>query len=305
MQKVPFLHTGKILNMQNPYGAIIRPMPVGAPVYDDIFTGTEQPINWKEYLPPRERQYNTPFCVTFSCLNCQEAVARKESIELNLSDRYLGVISKTTKQGNDLHTVAEMFRTQGVVKETDCPWRDNWLTDLKYWNNVFDLSDVPQDSRKYKGGDHSFILDKKLVPRALHYSPIQLAVGIGSNWETETVIKNPAKIIAYHAVTCYDINEEGYFFQDSIGKEFKQLSPDYRIEAAKSFRLLPSNWRETQMKIVKTSDSDKLYILQGSKAIHVFSMATLEVLGLLDLPIEIISADDLKKYQQETIGLLK
>ena len=243
-------------NMQNPYGLILKPQPIGSPTYDILFgeKGEAEPINWKQYLSPRERQYNVPFCVSFSCLNCQEAIANKENLHINLSDRDLGVISKTTKEGNDMHTVAETFRTLGVVKETDCPWRDNWLTDLSHWNDIFNLSDIPADARMYKGGDHSFIYSKDLIKSALAYSPIQLAVAVGDNWETDDPITNPKNIRAYHAITCYWYSEaEGYFFQDSCGAEWKRLSPDYKINGAKSFRLLPNNWRDlqTMLKLVK------------------------------------------------------
>ena len=286
---------------KNPYGCIITKNPIGAPVYDVIFKGEAEPTNWKQYLCPRERQYNWPFCVTFSCLNCQEAVANKEGIQLNLSDRYLGVISKTSKQGNDLHNVAETFRTVGVVKENDCPWRDDWLSDIKHWDNAFDLWDIDPNARRYYGGDHSFIYDKNLVSRALHYSPIQLAVAVGANWETENPIKNPDKILAHHAITAYWIDDTGYYFQDSCGKEFKTLSPDYRIEGAKSFRLLPNNWREIMYRLVQVEGNDKIYLLQGSRAIHLFSGATREILGFKDQEPEKITQEELDKYVYETI----
>jgi len=85
---------------QNPYGLIPRdPLP-GQAVYNRIFAGAGgagASKDWRGILPPRERQYSIPFCVSFSRTNCAEAKAKEAGIDVNLSDRELGVISGTTK----------------------------------------------------------------------------------------------------------------------------------------------------------------------------------------------------------------
>ena len=219
--------------------------------YELVFgVAAEEPINWRPWLPPRERQWSLPFCVTYSRLNCAETVANKSGLELNLSDRYLGVISKTTKTGNSLSAVSEAFRKKGVVKEEECPMRQEWLLNPdRYWGTIFSLKDVREDARRYFGGNHSWIADgiKNKLPyirAALAYSPVQLGVGVGETWEND-IVKPPKTIKGYHAVTCYFVNDYIYI-QDSIGREFKKLTLDYPIMCAKSFRDLPDNWKEIQ-----------------------------------------------------------
>jgi len=216
--------------------------------YEHIFgIGRAKPRNWKPYLPKRERQFWLPFCVSFSRLNCAEAKAKSIGIELNLSDRYLAVISGTTKKGNTLRKVSETFRKEGVVEEKECYLSFELLSrGWENWDKIFDLSEVDKNAKRYFGGNYSWLKpDLQILKDALSYSPIQIGVGIGNTWEDEVVTKPPF-IVAYHAVCCYYIDDKYIYINDSIGREFKKLSLDYPIEVAMSFRDLPSNWKEIQ-----------------------------------------------------------
>jgi len=262
----------------NPFGYIPEaPLP-GSAVYNRVFDlvgGKVASFDWRPFAPVRERQYWIPFCVSFSRLNCAETKAKKDSMDINLSDRELGVISKTTLSGNSLEAVSESFRNTGVRLESLVPFTDRML---KYagddiWKEIFDL---PADNgeQRYMGGNHSWVYGKPAMIDAMDFSPLQIAVGIGETWEDEGIVKTPKNIGSYHAVMVLFIDADGYIYiQDSIGKEFKTLEPDYPMTGVKSFRDLPENWKEKNMpKFFKIDDHGKLgiMVLEGQVGIVLF-----------------------------------
>lgn len=234
---------------QNPYGVIPRdPLP-GQAVYNRIFAGgvgAGASKDWRGILPPRERQYAIPFCVAFSRTNCAEAKAKEAGIDVNLSDRELGVLSGTTKQGNYLDVVSYTFKQIGITTEQDVPFTQEMLNDISdpVWNKTFALPDTT-GKKRYKGGGFSFVIGREQLIDALQYSPLQMAVGIGETWETTGIVEKPKAIGAYHAVTLAHIDAQGsYYIQDSIGREWKTLTPDYPYTGILSFRDLPENWKD-------------------------------------------------------------
>lgn len=238
--------------MNDTPGLLLRdPLPQQA-VYNRIFAGglgAGESFSWKPWLPVRERQWTLPFCVTFSRTNCAEVKALKEGLDLNFSDRELGVISGTTEAGNYLDTVSDWFRTKGIVKEEDCPFTDDMLkgrpTKTKAWQQVFALPNLV-GKKRYLGGSHSWVFGKAAMIDALSHSPLQIAVGVGSTWENSGVVATPSVNNAFHAVTLYYIDAMGqYHIWDSIGREYKILNASYPIQATLSFRDLPANWKDT------------------------------------------------------------
>jgi len=252
-------------------GLIIQKPKTEDARYERIFPGGGEPVNWKKYLPSYEPQRRTNFCVAFSRLNCAEAVAKKAKIKLNLSDRHLAVISGTSYNGNSLFNVTEAFRKQGVVKERVCPWRPEWLTEpRKNWHRIFDLSSVRKDARRYFGGNYSWVRTKQAMRDALAYSPLQVGLGIGYNWEREIVVPPPS-YYAYHAVTLYDMDDKFLYIQDSLGKEFKKLTFNYPTPYVYSFRDLPEGWRDlnTVLKLVRKKGTNEIFMMLGSERIWI------------------------------------
>jgi len=243
-------------NYQFGLGYIPETIKLGAAIYDFVFqgqilAGLRESKNWKQFLPQLELQYWIPFCVTFSRLNCAEAKARSEGLELNLSDRVLGVESGTTKQGNHLETVAEWFRKSGTVLEQVCSFTKEQISDgYNRWNEIYSLPESVRTAKRYFGGNHSWVMTKEGMIDALEYSPLQIAIPLISSYEEYErygVVPNPApaKITAYHAVTLYYIDSIGqYHIYDSCGRTFKILASDYSLTGVKSFRDLPQNWKE-------------------------------------------------------------
>ena len=237
-------------------GGVIIAQPNKEDAQYEIVFGAEAPQeaqNWEQFLPQEEWQRSTNGCVSFSRLNCAETLAKKEGLELNLSDRHLFVLSGTSKTGNTLNAVSEAFRTLGIVREEFYAWKPEMLEDQSaHWQEIFDTSSIPADTRRYLGGNHSWVNSKSAMKSALAFSPLQLAIGVGDTYffrNEEGIIKNPKEITAYHALTLYWIDEQGnYYVYDSAGDRNakKILDKDYKIEQCKSFRDLPSEWKLTQ-----------------------------------------------------------
>jgi hypothetical protein len=249
----------------SPYGYIPEAHSPTDAVYDRIFAGGPASIasfDWRPYAPQREGQSWIPFCVSFSRNNCGEAKAKRDGVDINLSDRELGVISGTTMAGNSMNAVSEAFRTEGIRTEKDVPFTERML---KYsgddiWREIFN---IPQNNaRRYFGGNHSWVYGRAAMIDALTYSPLQIAVGIGETWEDSGVVAPPKNISAYHAITLHYIDADGYMYiQDSIGKEWKTLTPDYPLTGTKSFRDLPENWKEIMVKRFYIKDGNKIGVI--------------------------------------------
>jgi len=233
-------------------------------IYEMVFgsTSANESFNWLPYLPKRERQWWIPWCVAMSRLNCAEAKALKKGLDIDFSDWRLAVESGTTKVGNGMNPVAEWFRLKGVDLEADTPFPVGLINDgWPAWNKIQKL---PKEGKRYFGGSHSWVLSKNGMIDALNEengSPLQIAVSDSdTNWERDGEVQKPVLKPWSHAVMLYYIDKEGrYYIQDSIGKEFKILNPNYPIIACKSFRDLPDNWKDTMnnnfIKIIKDANS--------------------------------------------------
>lgn len=234
----------------NPFAYVPEAVKPAAAVYNRIFQIGAAPRaskDWRTWAPPRERQYWIPFCVSFSRLNCGETKAKSEGVDINLSDRELGVGSGTTIYGNSLEAVSEYFRKTGVRTEDQCPFTDQMLNYAgdDIWKKIFDLPPVLPGQRLYQGGNHSWVYGQQAMIDAMDYSPLQIAVGIDGNWEADGIVQPPVNVQGYHAVMLLFIDTDGKrYIQDSVGKEFKILSPDYPLTGCKSFRDLPENWKD-------------------------------------------------------------
>ena len=239
-------------------GCIIDPPKLEDAVYNHVFEigATEDTFSWSPFLPPEEKQFATQSCVSFSRLNCAETKNKKEGGDpLDLSDLDLTVISGTTMKGNNLNNPSEAFRKIGVVKESDRPWKQEWLNKPKKYRNDIVNSPVASDARRYKGGNHSWVYGKSAMRQALNSdkgSPLQIAIGVGDNWGGG-IIKDPKDYFSYHAVELYWIDGAGnYFIYDTYPPFNKTLDTDYNILRCKSFQDLPSNWKEVRDQYIES-----------------------------------------------------
>lgn len=275
-------------------GVILAPPQQTDAVYDIVFgaEAPQSPYNWKPYLPVVENQKNIPFCVSFSRLNCAETLAKRDGLELNLSDRHLGVISGTSKSGNSLNAVSEAFRTLGIVREEYFEWKPGMMEDTStFWTEIFDTSSIPSDARRYFGGNHSWVNDREAMKSALAFSPLQIAFPVGETY-FNSVVKPPQNIGGYHAVLLYWIDTQGnYYIFDSVDGAEKILDSNYPISQCKSFRDLPENWKTIEPPI----DGNILAWFYSHTWLGNIIFRLAELLGLNNREKDII-----KRLQEET-----
>lgn len=98
--------------------------------------------DWTPYLPTKEQQSYSAFdsqsCTSFGTTNAIETLHKKLfGIEPNYSDRFLSKISGTSTSGNTPKRVADAWRKQGIVPETDWPFKSTTTT----WADFF--ADIP------------------------------------------------------------------------------------------------------------------------------------------------------------------
>lgn len=147
---------------------------------------------WKKFLPLEELQHRNNFesmnCSNYGTLNCWETLALLVfGIQFNWSERYTGVGSGTTKNGNYPHQVAEVIRNDiGLIDETILPFGP----DINTWEKYYFPSPLPPALiaqgrlflQKYKlGHDWVFVkgsLKEKQdkIKEALEYSPLGVSV---------------------------------------------------------------------------------------------------------------------------------
>lgn len=95
--------------------------------------------NWTPLLPPHERQnirgIETFNCTGFNTLNALEILMwHKFNIQVNYSDRWLGIIAETKAPGNDPHKVAEVIRKYGLIPESMLPFSDDIQNADEYYS---------------------------------------------------------------------------------------------------------------------------------------------------------------------------
>lgn len=233
-----------------------------AAIYNRVFGTGGGPIraskDWRPNMAPRRRQGWWPFCVSYSRVACALAVAAVSGVTIDLSRLVLGVLSGTggpfahpaTPSGNSLENVSETFRKIGDVLSSIRDFTDKEITysGQDVWDNAFNLPAAVAAAKKYLGGSHSWVFGRAAQVDALDHSPLQIACPIGETWENDGIVQPPKVISDYHSPTLCFIDANGVMYiQDTIGKEWKQLSPDYPLTGTKSFRDLPENWKELNM----------------------------------------------------------
>jgi len=227
------------------------PLP-GDALYEVVFeigATKAESRNWKEYRPEFERQGITGDCVSFSRTSAGEYKNNEAGQPtINFSDLELAVGSKTTLKGNNLNRPSEYFRKTGVVKQEFCDYDADMLNNPKgtWWKRQQKVNAIPDIAKKYKGGNHSWVITRKdVMIDALQHSPLQIAVGLDRRWNQGGVIPRSDNPVVYHAIVLEHIDNQGrYHIFDSQTQESKILASDYKINQVKSFRDLPVLWKD-------------------------------------------------------------
>lgn len=244
--------------------------------YDSWIAG-ESPIEykdrgakWHDYTSRPEPQrigFETFSCVSYSALNCIETLMNykikkgefsTENIKwlkdngyfndegkVDFSDRFLAIMSGTTKQGNSCDNVAEIIRKKGLIPETDLPYGGKNFD--KYHDKglitEYMLAKGQEFLKKFIV-QHDWILTQGYfnstpVQTLSYYTlscPIQVTAPICPGWNNTVVKACPLQVSQHATMTCGVFT---YYDQlDQYDPYFKQLNLDYPLLWGKRYDII-------------------------------------------------------------------
>lgn len=143
--------------------------------------------DWFDFLPLGEDQlikfkFDTMSCVTFSALNNIEMQLKKiTGKEFNFSDRFIAIMSGTTRNGNTLVNVADAIRKYGLIPEEMLPFGGNTFEEYHNKNMITDeMLKVGQEFLKKYDIGYEWIFvgetNKGAMPAQLKHAPLQVAI---------------------------------------------------------------------------------------------------------------------------------
>jgi len=167
--------------------------------------------DWKDYLPEGEQQ-NNPFvfdtqsCVTFSLMNSVETQLAQMSLspafkkflrdngyykngKINFSDKFIAILSGTTKNGNSYVRVADTIRAYGLIPDSVLPFKAE--TTWEQWHAASQITpamlELGQKFLKFASFGYEWVIEnnsngrieaeeKKELERHLMHAPLNIAV---------------------------------------------------------------------------------------------------------------------------------
>ncbi len=211
--------------------------------------------NWEQWLPKGELQRkgreDTMSCVTFSALNTLETqlnyMIDKGTIDIdamnflyqngyiedgkvNLSDRFIAILSNTSIKGNYLSKVARTIRHYGVIPEKMLDYPDG-LTFEEYHGAEItdDMRELGKKFLEHFAIQYEWVIDNLLGH--LRQAPLWIAAGVCPGWRTKDIVPACSKTSG-HATMIYNlINKQYYADFDHYKPYKKKLAPDYIIRS--------------------------------------------------------------------------
>jgi hypothetical protein len=220
--------------------------------------------DWTPHLPAKELQaekFETWACATFTVLNCIEIlIKRKYNEKRNYSDRFLAVVSGTTKGGNSPHTVAEFLRKIGVVPEEIYPF------DAKNYEEFYKpippkLYELAREFNEEWDFRHEFVKGED-IDEAIQYSPLLISVAAWFKKKGDYYYR-PKGMKDNHAVTYVKREKDCRLIFDSYDEILKKVRLEDLPMIAKRF------WIEKKSK-KKDGQTDRRSLSLKKKEIHWF-----------------------------------
>jgi|GEM_PF-2831199 len=240
-KKVP--QGGLLIKAPSPTDYIAGSSPVTGKLEERLVNGI-----WTPYRPTVEAQYkqfsfDSMSCTSFSANNCIEYQINwmlqnnkiPASLKLwltnngffkdghfNLSDRYLAVVSGTTRQGNYFQSVWDSIRNNGAIPESMLPFGGN------SWEEYHDATKITQEMKDlgkewvkrfevvYEwitfDNNPDFTLDQvQVCKESLKYAPLHIAVPVpGTHAITLEGIQEPTLTVFDQYPPYTNINQLNY-----------------------------------------------------------------------------------------------
>jgi len=225
---------------------------------------------WDEFLPDEEKQkryIETMNCTTYGTLNALEILAKtKYKVDKNWSERYIGVLARTTRSGNSPHRVAEAIRANGNIDEILLPFNDNITSWWKYYSpKPMEQQYLDEGKRWLNNWDfeHKWTtLSSTALMEALKYSVLGWSVNA---WyiDRNGFYYRPQGTGDNHWTVCYGYVEGEYWkIFDSYEPHLKKVRWDSRATFAKKYLLIRLN-EDTMAITIKKKDNPQIYIVSG------------------------------------------
>lgn len=231
---------------------------------------SDKKVKWKDFSSRAElqkRPFETWSCVTFSALDCLETIGNYRTVNklfseeqvkwlkdkgytdddgyLNFSDRFISIMSGTSRNGNSLDTVAETIRSKGLIPEKMLPWGGDTVDE--YWDkNVITqaMLDLGKEFLTRFTIQHDWILTwgtGQDVDKTLAYyvksAPLQNCSPVCAGWNGNVQVKSCPSIECQHATGTYAIST--YIeCHDQYEPVWKELALDYPILYAKRYDII-------------------------------------------------------------------
>ena len=137
--------------------------------------------DWVDYLPQGEIQakmftFDTQSCVSFSATNIIEMQLKAlTGKEFNFSDRFIAIMSGTTKNGNSFVNVANAIRNYGLIPEEMLPFGGNSFEE--YHDRSLITNEMLKAGQEFlKKYDVGYEFQMNDLDLELKHAPLQVAI---------------------------------------------------------------------------------------------------------------------------------
>lgn len=260
------VNTGVLISSPLPSDYIAGASPI---VYKERLSDGQ----WGKYRPTREKQvgvyFDTMSCVTFAAHNdieeqvdylvdknilsgdplkeLKEMGFFDENGKFNCSERFIAILSGTTKNGNYLNAVWEAIRTYGLLPEKDLPSNLDSRTPWTFedWMNPAVITKEMKEKAKRVIGDKEkgitgilqfayewISTDRESLKYHLKQAPIQIAAPVCSPWNTTEIIKTCSAGAGHSTIIDGYIDNAELECFDHYNPFEKRLAWDYKVSAA-------------------------------------------------------------------------
>jgi len=284
--------------------------------------------NWEKFMPKGELQKRsangeTMACVSFSAMNCLEAIinrhllfiekgkATEEEKEIvrifdeaglitngqaDFSDRYIAKLSGTTRNGNSQNKVAETIRKYGLVSESDWTYADGWSNYYK---------DVPQEviDKGKKLLEKIEIKHEWVNPMnfegSLKYAPLQISVFAWNGKIGDTYIRTDRQ--RNHASVLKNELPDYNGDYDTYKPFHKKLAKDFSMGWGKLFSIHLKKKQINKTELLRLKKRGFLYIQRTEKD----KGALGEVYKLLDDRVRKLTKQETTELGVSTLAKIK
>lgn len=281
--------------------------------YEDYFVeeifGAALPdkfIRTTKDLPSIHFQDSILSCVhaSFAFANSYNSLYNSNN-EVKLAWRYTYCQVPHYSGGTTFRDCANVLRKQGQCINSLLPEELYWYGEKAMQSAQYITPEAKANAENYKIGGYFYIkpYDEFSIKSACQKSPVIIGLYCNrKNWKTGEVITwNGIKQYG-HAICIvgWDDTKEAWQLTDWDNKGFKWLSYEYPIFTALTIRDLPDGLQEKTMKLVKTKNDPKIYVLlPNGKKQHITSPKQLQEgldQGIFSPPVKLVTQKELDEY---------